>query len=72
MPVYGYRDPTGPACQQAAASSIFVLPNVLCARKLVKVTDAAGRELKLDYYHMEHLATPTRARYTKHRGGVQH
>jgi RHS repeat-associated protein len=46
---YEYRGPTRAACDAAASSSIFVMPNRLCPRKLVKVTDAGGRDVKLTY-----------------------
>ncbi len=47
--VYEYRSATYQACEAAAGSSIFVLPETLCPRKLVTVTDPAGRPLRLRY-----------------------
>lgn len=46
---YEYRSPSYSACEAAASSSIFVLPETLCPRKLVAVTDPAGRQLRLRY-----------------------
>ena len=46
---YEYRSATYQACEAAASSSIFVLPEAVCPRKLVAVTDPEGRPLRLRY-----------------------
>ncbi|MDQ3729430.1 MAG: hypothetical protein M3355_07545, partial [Actinomycetota bacterium] len=46
---YEYRGPTYAVCQALESSRIFYAPATLCPRKVVRVSDAGGRDVSISY-----------------------